>query len=220
MMKDAVFLRLHTIVDSVNMPGVVVEKKWLVDLVVVPRRSVGGGGFYVTYTHRMFPSNRVEQYKLGAPNDIGIVRTGLAYLVRRDTKDQYRILVAGDGKEEEKEELPLTLKGYMSQTHQDLVIQLSVLHCTGSSQSAVAAFSSSDCRNDYCGDWCDIGLIFGGGLCCSDKVIFNTIIINGLWFIIFGLIFRRLVWIFGIGIIIKLSVVYLTIIFRLAEVVP
>ena len=38
--KNAVFLTLYTIVGRVNMPGVMVAKKRLVDQAVAPRRSV------------------------------------------------------------------------------------------------------------------------------------------------------------------------------------
>ena len=90
--KDAIFLSPHKMLGGVGTPGVLIVKKHLVSQVNAPRRSGGGTVFYVTSTHHRFLSSRIERYEGGTPNVAGIVRVGLAFLMKRKVEDRFKLL--------------------------------------------------------------------------------------------------------------------------------
>lgn len=87
--KDAIFFSPHKMLGGVGTPGVLVVKKSLVSQQNPPKRSGGGTVFYVSHTSHRFLSNRLERYEGGTPNVPGIVRTGLACLVKRQAEELY-----------------------------------------------------------------------------------------------------------------------------------
>ncbi|GKY96059.1 hypothetical protein MPSEU_000566100 [Mayamaea pseudoterrestris] len=89
--KDAVFFSPHKMLGGVGAPGVLIIKKHLVSQSNPPGRSGGGTVFYVTSTHHRFLSNRIERYEGGSPNVPGIIRVGLAFLLKRKTDQMYSI---------------------------------------------------------------------------------------------------------------------------------
>lgn len=89
---DAVFLSPHKMLGGVGAAGVLIVKKHLVSQVNAPSRSGGGTVFYVTSTHHRFLSNRIERYEGGTPNVPGIVRCGLAFLLKRSINAKYQTL--------------------------------------------------------------------------------------------------------------------------------
>jgi len=95
--KDAVFLSPHKMFGGIGGPGVLVVKKRLVSQSNAPNRSGGGTVFYVTASHHRFLSNRVERYEGGTPNVIGIVRVGLAFLLKRKVEERYKRIRSGSG---------------------------------------------------------------------------------------------------------------------------
>lgn len=93
--KDAIFMSPHKMFGGVGTPGVLIVKKRLVNQVNPPSKSGGGTVFYVTSTHHRFLSNRIERYEGGTPNVVGIVRTGLTFLLKRNTEQRYLFLQGG-----------------------------------------------------------------------------------------------------------------------------
>jgi selenocysteine lyase/cysteine desulfurase/tRNA(Ile)-lysidine synthase TilS/MesJ len=87
--KDAIYFSPHKLVGGVGTPGVLIVKKHLVHQVNPPSKSGGGTVFYVTSTHHRFLSNRIERYEGGTPNVPGILRTGLAFLLKRQVERRY-----------------------------------------------------------------------------------------------------------------------------------
>jgi selenocysteine lyase/cysteine desulfurase len=87
--KDAIFFSPHKMLGGVGAPGVLVVKKHLVSQQNPPKRSGGGTVFYVTHASHRFLSNRLERYEGGTPNVPGIVRAGLACLVKRQAEELY-----------------------------------------------------------------------------------------------------------------------------------
>lgn len=87
--KDAIFFSPHKMLGGVGGPGVLIMKKNLVSQTNAPGRSGGGTVFYVTNTHHRFLSNRVERYEGGTPNVVGILRVGLALLLKRQAEQKY-----------------------------------------------------------------------------------------------------------------------------------
>ena len=116
--KDAIFLSPHKMLGGVGTPGVLIVKKHLVNQVNAPSRSGGGTVFYVTNTHHRFLSNRIERYEGGTPNVAGIIRTGLAFLLKRKAEEHYLLLrnkMGGD------ESLPKSLLEYDCATYSRVV---------------------------------------------------------------------------------------------------
>eukprot|EP00547_Thalassionema_nitzschioides_P017373 CAMPEP_0194252566 /NCGR_PEP_ID=MMETSP0158-20130606/27901_1 /TAXON_ID=33649 /ORGANISM="Thalassionema nitzschioides, Strain L26-B" /LENGTH=1211 /DNA_ID=CAMNT_0038990015 /DNA_START=106 /DNA_END=3738 /DNA_ORIENTATION=- len=107
--KDAIFLSPHKMLGGIGTPGVLIIKKNLVNQENAPSRSGGGTVFYVTNTHHRFLSNRVERYEGGTPNIPGILRTGLAFLLKRKIEARYRTLQSKE-RVEKLHENPSTLE--------------------------------------------------------------------------------------------------------------
>lgn len=119
--KDAIFVSPHKMLGGVGTPGVLIVKKHLVNQVNAPSKSGGGTVFYVTNTHHRFLSNRIERYEGGTPNISGIMRTGLAFLLKRKAEEKYALLrdkVEGDNR------LPATLLDYDCATYKNVVKSL------------------------------------------------------------------------------------------------
>jgi selenocysteine lyase/cysteine desulfurase len=87
--KDAIFFSPHKMLGGVGTPGVLIVKKHLVSQANPPNRSGGGTVFYVSNTHHRFLSNRVARYEGGTPNITGIIRVGLAFLLKRKADQAY-----------------------------------------------------------------------------------------------------------------------------------
>lgn len=94
--KDAIFLSPHKMIGGVGTPGILIIKKHLISQVNAPHRSGGGSVFYVTNTHHRFLSNRIERYEAGTPNVTGIIRVGLAFLLKRQVELSYNQLAKQD----------------------------------------------------------------------------------------------------------------------------
>jgi len=88
--KDAVMISPHKMMGGVQTPGILILKKHLVHQTLAPRRSGGGTVFYVTHTHHRFLSNRIERFEGGTPNIVGIVRSGLTFLVKRRMEMEFK----------------------------------------------------------------------------------------------------------------------------------
>ena len=123
--KDAIFLSPHKIMGGVGTPGVLVLKKHLVNQIKAPARSGGGTVFYVTNGHHRFLSNRIERYEGGTPNIVGIVRTGLAFLLKRHIQHQYNKArqqqqqsLDGNNKNGTSKALPASVLEFDYQTHE------------------------------------------------------------------------------------------------------
>jgi selenocysteine lyase/cysteine desulfurase len=115
--KDAVFLSPHKMLGGVGTPGVLIIKKHLVNQVNAPSRSGGGTVFYVTSTHHRFLSNRIERYEGGSPNVMGILRVGLAFLLKRKAEEKFAVLAdRTDGSAESK--VPRSIEDYDCLTHE------------------------------------------------------------------------------------------------------
>ena len=108
--KDAIFLSPHKMLGGVGAPGVLIMKKSLINQVNAPSRSGGGTVFYVTNTHHRFLSNRIERFEGGTPNVTGIMRCGLAFLLKRKTEERYLLASL-------KEEIPPTLLDFEYTTY-------------------------------------------------------------------------------------------------------
>lgn len=104
--KDAIFLSPHKMIGGVGTPGILIVKKHFVSQINAPHRSGGGSVFYVTNTHHRFLRNRIERYEAGTPNIVGIMRTGLVFLLKRQAEQNYRILA------EHQPTLPSTLEDF------------------------------------------------------------------------------------------------------------
>ena len=115
--KDAIFLSPHKMLGGVGTPGVLIVKKSLINQVNAPSRSGGGTVFYVTNTHHRFLSNRIERFEGGTPNVTGIMRCGLAFLLKRKTEERY--LLAG-----QKEKIPPTILDYEYATYRRVARRL------------------------------------------------------------------------------------------------
>lgn len=131
--KDAIFLSPHKMIGGINTPGVLIMKKHLVNQTNAPGRSGGGTVFYVTHTHHRFLSNRIERYEGGTPNVVGIMRTGLTFLVKRKMEVQYTRLIKNMQEEEkkdggdnnDKERIPKSILEHDYWTHSYIVETLS-----------------------------------------------------------------------------------------------
>lgn len=95
--KDAMFLSPHKMLGGVGTPGVLIVKKHLVSQVNAPNRSGGGTVFYVTNASHRFLSNRIERYEGGTPHIVGIIRVGLAFLLKRKAEQKYKLLAKREG---------------------------------------------------------------------------------------------------------------------------
>jgi selenocysteine lyase/cysteine desulfurase len=108
--KDAIFLSPHKLLGGVGTPGVLVIKKHLISQSNAPGRSGGGTVFYVTHAHHRFLSHRIERYEGGTPNVPGIVRVGLAFLMKRQIERAYNDV--------RDESMPASMQGYEYQTYE------------------------------------------------------------------------------------------------------
>lgn len=115
--KDAIFLSPHKMIGGVGSPGVLIVKKNLVNQVNAPSRSGGGTVFYVTNTHHRFLSNRIERYEGGTPNVVGILRVGLAFLLKRTAEEKFAKLAFAKVKDESAESVPRSIEEYDCTTH-------------------------------------------------------------------------------------------------------
>lgn len=119
--KDAVFLSPHKMLGGVGTPGVLIIKKHLVSQTNSPGRSGGGTVFYVTNTHHRFLGNRVERYEGGTPNVAGIIRAGLAFLMKRKAEQKYVMLRESSA---DRDSIPPTIEDYDCSTHDSVASYL------------------------------------------------------------------------------------------------
>ena len=120
--KDAIFISPHKMIGGVGTPGVLIVKKHLVSSINAPNRSGGGTVFYVTNTHHRFLSNRIHRYEGGTPNVIGIIRTGLTFLLKRQMEYKYRTIAnqqqkVNDGDKYHSTVTPSTIEDYDKATY-------------------------------------------------------------------------------------------------------
>jgi selenocysteine lyase/cysteine desulfurase len=123
--KDAVFLSPHKMLGGVGAPGVLIIKKHLVSQYNPPKRSGGGTVFYVTNTHHRFLSNRIERYEGGSPNVPGIIRVGLAFLLKRKAEQKYAAIRDDEvSSESDIMSLPSSIEQYDYNTHDRVALYL------------------------------------------------------------------------------------------------
>ncbi|GMH76596.1 hypothetical protein TL16_g07135 [Triparma laevis f. inornata] len=87
---DAAFISPHKFLGGPGSSGVLIVKKEMIpQSSPVVEQSGGGTVFYVTSNSHRFLSNRVERNEGGSPNVPSLIRSGLAFLLKRKIGQEY-----------------------------------------------------------------------------------------------------------------------------------